>query len=362
MSKRAAVQSPSHACAVLIRKVHKRVLEKCGRLSGLALDIAVLGKSKSVQAVPRMHWFMMEEAWLDLFRPNESHRDSEEQRAFSLFTQARLTGPYRALCHYWPCADAAVEHRFENPPAAIVFSVAAELRKLMDQKAEEEGLTLNDYVVQVLLKEFARPDLAARPDVAAIPHYITDSWPCAHAAVLSRCDHFSETIYNTIGDDLPKGQELRDIASRDREMVYAEIQSGKWEQMVARVPCTAIGKALWKHFPQLSRLQFPSVLDLHAECVWEYLQACRELGIAGEYSARSDSHSLKKDPNDRDNCIYHWMQEGVKLTSIRARVNERHEWEPLDHVQSVYAAGKRFATKHQLPLRHRRMKRLISAE
>ena len=170
------------------------------------------------------------------------------------------------------------------------------------------------------------------------------AWPCAHEAIEFYCGSVSNDIRDIILHDLPSWTEWGEIAAREHKMIDAELR-GDYKRFLDRMPyCTTIGKALAKRFRQLRRVRLPDVDDLFGECVWEYLQACRVLGIVGQYSATTRGHRF--DSRNRDACIYKWMTKGETLKTILNRVKEHDEWEELYTVQSISAAAKRFAERH----------------
>lgn len=48
-------------------------------------------------------------------------------------------------------------------PETLAVRIDRELKNLIGLRADEEDLTLNEYVAQVFAKELGRPDLAAIP-------------------------------------------------------------------------------------------------------------------------------------------------------------------------------------------------------
>ena len=67
------------------------------------------------------------------------------------------------------------------------------------------------------------------------------------------------------------------------------------------------------------------------------------------FMGRLRTKKVKRDPRDRDSCIYHWRKNGKSLKWIKDSVNRNPNWEPLHAVESISAAAKRFAKKHGLP-------------
>lgn len=58
--------------------------------------------------------------------------------------------------------------------------------------------------------------------------------------------------------------------------------------------------------------------------------------------------TVRRNSKDRNNYIYFAMVDGKHLKEIKNRVNEKQDWERLDNLESVSAAAKRFAKKHNL--------------
>ena len=58
----------------------------------------------------------------------------------------------------------------------------------------------------------------------------------------------------------------------------------------------------------------------------------------------------KENPNDkRDKFAYTSLKAGKSLQVIKNKINNRRTWEPLESVQGVSAAAKRYAERHSLP-------------
>jgi hypothetical protein len=157
-------------------------------------------------------------------------------------------------------------------------------------------------------------------DLKTIP---AETWDCAWAireAVRPVSDDLSQLFMNA-NYPWSGSQKLKDLEFYRKRIL--EVRSKLAEEPLMRALCKAVCK------------EYPLVADGAAQ--------------RGQPLPATEGLVPKHDPKNRDNCIYHWMVEQKSLQWIKNRVNKRKSWEPLDTVQGVSLAGKRFATKHHLP-------------
>jgi hypothetical protein len=59
--------------------------------------------------------------------------------------------------------------------------------------------------------------------------------------------------------------------------------------------------------------------------------------------------SKKNASDERDKFAYTSLTDGKTLQEIKNKINSKRKWEPLESVQGVSAAAKRYAERHSLP-------------